>query len=1197
MDCTYIDITITLDSSPEETSWLVFEGNYNALDSGDANIIQKSPDYDQSQHAFATETYRVCLPNEGQFSFAIFDKFGNGICCGGGYTVTSPDSPDVIAQGGEFGSIEVKTFFLPFGSTPITPPPQSAPPTSSAPTTTCFKIEISFLFDSFPSETKWSISDEDSNPIVTAGPFDDWNYAGVFTQQTLCLPEGVYEFIVSDLSGDGICCSYGDGTYSLIYIAGGANDIIAEGGSFGDSDNVKFSLPYVPKSPTVSPAPTSSLVPTSKCYTVEVSLEFGQNPSESMWVVVEGDADGINNDDWIPVVVMESPSSYYNTLPSFTVDVQTFCLSEGEFTFFIVDDAGDGMGPEGSYTLSLIQSNGSNTIIAQGSSFLSLESTTFVIPFVSSPLNFDDQLTPSPSAAETLQPTPIDSNLVPSTNAPSKTCMGMQVTLEFAVFPYYIRWYLFAGDFDDLESNTQSLIAQSPSYDGVERYATMTHDLCLPNENAYSFAIFDDSNYDYGRGVARYVLSHGKAQETFAFGGDFNYFELVTFEVPFLPVPTSMPSISLQPSPPNAPPADCSIMLEIIIQPDGFPEEIRWEVSAGGSSSTDDPSAIIIAQSPYGEVSSEVYKVCLPWEGLYTFTIFDSAGDGLCCTGSYELVLNGQTIGSGMTFGYIESTPFSFPYVRPPSPPTMSPTTTQQPSISTRPSIELECIEITVNSDESVSWDIAIGSESSFTSNAELVATSPFYSGFNETESHLICLVDGEYTFTIYGGIGYTLIFKGDSDIIIAESYDIYGIDSATFNIPYFAPPTTSPTVSSQPSLSHYPTNECIQLDIELQFDTFPDESSWMVIEGSFNDDGSFDGEGIIAQSPFYDPTNYTDAKEEISVCLPGEGVYSFAMRDSSYDGMCCSFGNGGFVISMQGSTIAQGGQFQDYDMITFSVPFLPTPSISPSVSTKPSSSLSPTEDCSRIFISILFDAYPSEVRWIVAEAYGDIGENIVAESPLYDNTNAGSTVTETICLKDGLYVFTISDGAGDGICCSNFGEGRYEVLFLGDTNQTLAEGGDYGYFESTTFLLPYMVLPTSTPSVSPQPTSSISPTSSCVWIEVIINFDANPFDTLWDISIGGYSSYDVDDAVSVADSPIYSMEAAFNTFMQPVCLPGKGRYTFGIMKSGGFQGSGGYILVALSDGGDRTVIAQGGVFDWTDSVTFDLPSYVPPRA
>lgn len=64
--------------------------------------------------------------------------------------------------------------------------------------------------------------------------------------------------------------------------------------------------------------------------------------------------------------------------------------------------------------------------------------------------------------------------------------------------------------------------------------------------------------------------------------------------------------------------------------------------------------------------------ICLP-DGKYTFTIVDSAGDGLCCTpgkgeGRYALTYqeSGEIIAHGSEFGDYAAKTFSVPYVPPP---------------------------------------------------------------------------------------------------------------------------------------------------------------------------------------------------------------------------------------------------------------------------------------------------------------------------------------------------------------------------------------------------------------------------------------------------------------------------------------------------------------------------------------------------
>jgi hypothetical protein len=75
-----------------------------------------------------------------------------------------------------------------------------------------------------------------------------------------------------------------------------------------------------------------------------------------------------------------------------------------------------------------------------------------------------------------------------------------------------------------------------------------------------------------------------------------------------------------------------------------------------------DVSGIEIA-SGTGFDQSRPYEIvrCLTG-GTYTFTVFDSGGDGLCCgygKGSYEVALDGNVLKSGASFGASESTTFT----------------------------------------------------------------------------------------------------------------------------------------------------------------------------------------------------------------------------------------------------------------------------------------------------------------------------------------------------------------------------------------------------------------------------------------------------------------------------------------------------------------------------------------------------------
>merc|ERR1712176_464523 len=62
-----------------------------------------------------------------------------------------------------------------------------------------------------------------------------------------------------------------------------------------------------------------------------------------------------------------------------------------------------------------------------------------------------------------------------------------------------------------------------------------------------------------------------------------------------------------------------------------------------------------------------------------------------------------------------------------------------------------------------------------------------------------------------------------------------------------------------------------------------------------------------------------------LNMCLePDE--YTFKITDAYGDGICCSYGNGGYVIKVDGTEVVNGGDFGDSTTETFTVNGSPTP-------------------------------------------------------------------------------------------------------------------------------------------------------------------------------------------------------------------------------------------------------------------------------
>ena len=100
------------------------------------------------------------------------------------------------------------------------------------PATITFQLET----DGFGDETTWELSDADGDVLYDGGPYGDF----ATDTETFILGEGCYAFTIFDEHGDGICCGWaGNGNYSLTHED---DSVIIEGGAFGDSESVNFTL-------------------------------------------------------------------------------------------------------------------------------------------------------------------------------------------------------------------------------------------------------------------------------------------------------------------------------------------------------------------------------------------------------------------------------------------------------------------------------------------------------------------------------------------------------------------------------------------------------------------------------------------------------------------------------------------------------------------------------------------------------------------------------------------------------------------------------------------------------------------------------------------------------------------------------------------------------------------------------------------
>jgi hypothetical protein len=93
--------------------------------------------------------------------------------------------------------------------------------------------------DDFGSETTWKVKDKNGLTLYQGGPYPD-GLSGKSIDVDLCLGLGCYTFELLDDYGDGICCFYGDGAYTLTDTSG---LVMAQGSKFKEKEVAEFCLP------------------------------------------------------------------------------------------------------------------------------------------------------------------------------------------------------------------------------------------------------------------------------------------------------------------------------------------------------------------------------------------------------------------------------------------------------------------------------------------------------------------------------------------------------------------------------------------------------------------------------------------------------------------------------------------------------------------------------------------------------------------------------------------------------------------------------------------------------------------------------------------------------------------------------------------------------------------------------------------
>lgn len=121
----------------------------------------------------------------------------------------------------------------------------------------------------------------------------------------------------------------------------------------------------------------------------------------------------------------------------------------------------------------------------------------------------------------------------------------------------------------------------------------------------------------------------------------------------------------------------------------------------------------------------------------------------------------------------------------------------------------------------------------------------------------------------------------------------------------------TNPTACNYNAAADEDDGTCIDNGVNITFtvltDNYPTETTWTVTDES--------GATVMSGGPYSSSgTSYSE-----TACVDS-GCYLLTINDEYGDGICCSYGVGNYAITLDGETLAAGGEFADSETTNFCV-------------------------------------------------------------------------------------------------------------------------------------------------------------------------------------------------------------------------------------------------------------------------------------
>lgn len=118
-------------------------------------------------------------------------------------------------------------------------------------------VTLTLTFDDYAAETSWEVRNSSGTVVASFGPYQA-SQSTTTVIENICLADGCYDFTINDAYGDGICCTYGNGSYTLREDA--TNTVLASGATFTSSETTNFCVPVNAGPPVAASISSSSNV-------------------------------------------------------------------------------------------------------------------------------------------------------------------------------------------------------------------------------------------------------------------------------------------------------------------------------------------------------------------------------------------------------------------------------------------------------------------------------------------------------------------------------------------------------------------------------------------------------------------------------------------------------------------------------------------------------------------------------------------------------------------------------------------------------------------------------------------------------------------------------------------------------------------------------------------------------------------------